>query len=41
MKLQQTQLMLVVDEIGLLAPSKASRYDEVIDTWIKAMVMGR
>lgn len=32
MKLQQTQLMLVVDNIGLPAPSKASVYDEVMDT---------
>ena len=39
MALQQTQLMLIVDNIGLPAPSKATVYDEVMDIWIKAMIM--
>ena len=31
--------MLIIDNIGLPMPSKASVYDEVMDAWTKAMVM--
>ena len=39
MKLQQTQLMLIVDNVGLPTPGKTTVYDEVMDIWIKTMVM--
>lgn len=39
MKLPQTQLMLIVDNIGLPTPNRATVYDEVMNIWVKAMVM--
>ena len=39
MKLQQTQLMLIVDNIRLQKPNKATVYEEVMEVWTKAMKM--
>ena len=39
MELQQKQLMLIIDNIGLPSPSKTTVYDEVMSIWIKSMIM--
>ncbi len=39
MKLRQTQLMLIIDNMNVPLPGKATVYQDVMDAWTRSMVM--